>query len=275
MHTKGKLNSGAEIDYAFAIDIGSYKGLNVEEHGGALGGYRSALTRFPKHNFSVVILSNLSTVNPSSLAYQVADIYLADQYQEEQTEAEKERLKTIELDEDNLKEKVGYYINTDSGSYYRIRLVKGQLQFSGMGQSLTLGAISEDEFFVTGISQIITLKFEKSKESLSNTLKITQKNIPVLTYKSFEPSQPTTEELNEYSGEYSSDELDVTFKIELIKNRLRFTHRNAPSGTLQSNYEDIFRIGNLRLIFSRDRDRQITSFIVNAGRVTNLRFVKQ
>ncbi|MFC2166925.1 serine hydrolase domain-containing protein [Acidobacteriota bacterium] len=274
MHTKGKLNSGSELDYAFAIDISSYKGLNIEEHGGALGGYRSALTRFPEKNFSVVVLSNLSSANPSNLAFRVADIYLSDYYKEEPTKAEFEEMNKIELPEHKLTDKVGYYINTNSGAVYRIRLVKGQLQFSGMGQNLALGALAEDEFFVTGIPQIITMKFEKSDEG-HNNLEITQEGSPLLTYKSFKPIQPTAEEFKEYTGEYSSDELDTTFKIELIKNRLRFTHRNAPQGTLQTNYKDIFRIGNLRLIFSRDSSGQITSFIVNAGRVTNLRFYKK
>ena len=73
----------------------------------------------------------------------------------------------------------------------------------------------------------------------------------------------------------SGAELDTTFKIGLIKNQLRFTHRNAPQGTLQTNYKDFFRIGNLRLIFSRNDSGKITSFIVNAGRVTNLRFNKK
>ncbi len=275
MHTKGTLNSGAELDYALALDLGTYKGLKTVEHGGALGGYKSALTRFPEQNFSVVILSNLSSVNPSSLAYRVADIYLADYYEEEQSEAETESLKTIKLTEEKLKDKVGFYINTHSGAFYRIRLVKDQLQFSGMGQRYTLGAISENEFVLTGISQIITLKFEKSEGGQPTHLEITQKESPVLTYKSFEPIKPTPEELKEYTGEYSSEELDTTFKIEFIKNRLRFTHRNALAGTLQTNYKDIFRIGNIRIIFSRDRNKQIDSFIVNAGRVTNLRFFKK
>lgn len=275
MHTKGKLNSGAELDYAFAIDLGNYKGLKTEEHGGALGGYKSALTRFPEHNFSIVILSNLSSVNPSSLAYRVADIYLGDFYKEEQPEAESEGLNTINLPEDKLKDKVGYYINTDSGAFYRIRLIKGQLQFSGMGQNFTLGAISENEFFLTGTSQIITLKFGKSEGGQPVQLEITQEDSPVLTYKSFEPIRPTKEELKEYTGEYSSEELDTTFRIEFIKNRLRFTHKNAIPGTLQTNYKDIFRAGNIRIIFSRDSSDRITSFMVNAGRVTNLRFFKK
>jgi len=275
MHTKGQLNDGTELDYAFAIDIGTYKGLKTEEHGGALGGYRSALTRFPDQNFSVIILSNLSSVNPSNLAYNIADIYLSDYYQAEQPETEVKHLKAIELPEKTLKEKEGYFINPDSGAYYRVRLVKGHLQFSGTGQNLTLGALSEDEFFVTGISQVIILKFTETEGDQSYNLEITQEGSPLLKYKSFVPIQPKAEELEEYTGEYFSDELDTTFRMELIKNRLRLTHRNAPSGTLQSNYKDIFRIGNLRLIFSRDNRDRITSFIVNAGRVTNLRFYKK
>ncbi len=275
MHTKGKLNSGTELDYAFAIDLGNYKGLKTEEHGGALGGYKSALTRFPEHNFSVVILSNLSSVNPSSLAYRVADVYLGDFYKEEQPEAESELLKTINLPEEKLKNKVGFYINTNSGAFYRIRLVKGQLEFSGMGQRNTLGALGENEFIFMGTPQIITLKFEISEGGQPKRLEITQEETPILTYKSFEPLRPTTEELKEYTGEYSSEELDTTFRIELIKNRLRFTHKNAPPGTLQTNYKDIFRTGNIRIIFSRDSSDRISSFMVNAGRVTNLRFYKK
>ena len=275
MHTKGKLNSGAELDYAFAIDIGSYNGLKIEEHGGALGGYRSALTRFPEQNFSVVILSNLSSANSSNLALRVSDIYLGDYYKEEQTESKKEALNTIDLQEEMLKEKVGYYINSESGTYYRLRLVKGQLEFSGMGQRFTLGALAENEFIFNGTSPIITLKFEKAEGEQPSHIEITQEDSPVLRYKYFEPIKPTPEEFQEYTGDYSSDELDMTFKIELIKNRLRFTHRSAPSGTLQTNYKDIFRIGNLRIIFSRDSSNRIDSFTVNAGRVTNLRFYKK
>jgi hypothetical protein len=68
MHTKGKLNSGEELDYAFALGIGKYKGLKTVSHGGALGGYRSALMRFPEQNFSVICLSNLSSFNPTRLS---------------------------------------------------------------------------------------------------------------------------------------------------------------------------------------------------------------
>ena len=164
MHTKGTLNSGEKIDYAFALDIGEYKSLRVVEHGGALGGYRSTLTRFPDQKFSVITLSNLSSFNPSGLAFQVADIYLADSFQEAQSKTGTPPIETIELPAEKLKDKVGSYINKKSGSSYSIRIRDNQLEFFGQGQRLTLGAIDENTFFVTGIQTSIRMEFEKQGE---------------------------------------------------------------------------------------------------------------
>jgi CubicO group peptidase (beta-lactamase class C family) len=78
LHMQGVLNSGKKIDYAFGLVVREYKGLKVVEHGGAWVGFRAAIVRFPEQKFSVVILANLDAINPSGLAFRVADIYLAD-----------------------------------------------------------------------------------------------------------------------------------------------------------------------------------------------------
>ena len=79
MLVRGVLNNGDTLRYAAALQIGEYKGLKTIEHGGALGGYRAQLLRFPDQRFSVVCLCNLAPMNPTALAYQVADLYLADE----------------------------------------------------------------------------------------------------------------------------------------------------------------------------------------------------
>ncbi|MCI0693033.1 beta-lactamase family protein [candidate division KSB1 bacterium] len=78
MLTNGRLSNGEEVNYAFALTNGVYRGAKTISHGGALGGYRAQLLRFPEHKFSIVILSNLASFNPAALAYKVADIYLAE-----------------------------------------------------------------------------------------------------------------------------------------------------------------------------------------------------
>lgn len=81
MKTSGKLNDGKDIGYAFALVPGSYRGLEIVEHSGSLGGYRTHYLRFPGERFSVVILSNLSSFDPGSKARELADIYLGESMQ--------------------------------------------------------------------------------------------------------------------------------------------------------------------------------------------------
>ena len=78
MHQRGVLNNGEQIDYAFGLNIGEYRGLKTVGHSGSWRGFRSHLMRFPDQKFGVVILCNLDTFNPLSLAEKVADLYLAD-----------------------------------------------------------------------------------------------------------------------------------------------------------------------------------------------------
>ena len=78
MHERGVLNNGEQIGYAFGLNIGEYRSLKTVSHSGSWRGFRSHLMRFPDQKFGVVILCNLDTFNPLSLAEKVADIYLAD-----------------------------------------------------------------------------------------------------------------------------------------------------------------------------------------------------
>lgn len=78
LHARGRLNSGAEIDYASGLILGDHRGLKTVSHGGALGGYRAELLRFPDQRFSVIVLANLSAF-PGQLPMQVAEIFLGQQ----------------------------------------------------------------------------------------------------------------------------------------------------------------------------------------------------
>ena len=80
METNGKYKDGSEVDYAFALVNGNYRGLRTVSHGGALGGYRAHYLRFPDQSFSVIILGNLAQLAPSRRSYQVADVYLTEAF---------------------------------------------------------------------------------------------------------------------------------------------------------------------------------------------------
>jgi CubicO group peptidase (beta-lactamase class C family) len=71
----GHLNDGTTIPYALALSVGQYRGLNTFSHGGAYGGYRSTLLRFPEKSLSVITLCNTAAA-PPALAEEVGGVFL-------------------------------------------------------------------------------------------------------------------------------------------------------------------------------------------------------
>ena len=78
IHTRGVLNKGDTLAYAFGNNVSMYRGLRIDEHGGALMGYKAEILRFPDQRFSVLVTCNLGSINPGPLAQQVAEVYLGD-----------------------------------------------------------------------------------------------------------------------------------------------------------------------------------------------------
>ncbi|MFL5612898.1 MAG: serine hydrolase domain-containing protein [Gemmatimonadaceae bacterium] len=76
IHTRGILNKGDTLTYAFGNNVTTYRGLRIDEHGGSLMGYKAEILRFPDQHFSVLATCNLGSINPGPLAEQVADVYL-------------------------------------------------------------------------------------------------------------------------------------------------------------------------------------------------------
>ena len=126
MHQRGVLNDGEQIDYAFGLNIGEYRGLKTVGHSGSWRGFRSHLIRFPDQKFGVVILCNLDTFNPLSLAEKVADLYLTDVLAPvEASESEKvaepdEGIKSEPLTSEQLKEFEGDYYTEELDTTYTI-----------------------------------------------------------------------------------------------------------------------------------------------------------
>ena len=78
LETRGILNTGDTIRYAFGQTHGQYRGLRTVGHGGAFVGFRADITRFPDRDTSFLTICNRSDVSPSRLARRVADVVLAD-----------------------------------------------------------------------------------------------------------------------------------------------------------------------------------------------------
>jgi CubicO group peptidase (beta-lactamase class C family) len=175
---RGKLNSGKVLDYAKGLFIEDYRGLPTVSHGGAWGGYRAELLRFPEQHFSVACLCNLGSANPSNRAHQVADIYLAslmkpkEEKSKESTKEEHEKAE-IRIAEEQLREYAGDYFSDELRVTYRLEVSEGKLKLK-IGQSSggfsNLGNSPQDYLRATGADEFelgntgITVHFRRDTE---------------------------------------------------------------------------------------------------------------
>lgn len=140
MLTPGVLNSGENRGYAFGLGLSEYKGLNMVSHGGAFVGFRADMIRFPEQKFSVIVLANLGNIKPSSLAKQVADIYLVDQFKPEKKkpdvpkppskklkEKPDKKIPPEKLNLEQMNSYVGDYYSEELDVTYRILQKEGKL----------------------------------------------------------------------------------------------------------------------------------------------------
>jgi CubicO group peptidase (beta-lactamase class C family) len=135
--TPGTLNNGKELDYAFGLWVGDYKGLRSVGHGGGWAGYRSDAIRFPEQKFSTICLANLSSIEPWGLNDRVADIYLVDYFTEGARHAVQEEAseyaeqapdrEVAVISPASLKDYVGVYHSDELNVFHKIILDGEQL----------------------------------------------------------------------------------------------------------------------------------------------------
>lgn len=70
------LNNGAANGYARGLAVAHYRGLRTISHGGLWPGYRTEFLRVPERRLSVIVIANLGSIVPYSVARAVADAAL-------------------------------------------------------------------------------------------------------------------------------------------------------------------------------------------------------
>ncbi len=129
MLQRGKLNSGDQIDYAFGLSLGKYRGLSTVDHAGGDAGYRADMTRFPEQHFSAAVLCNSSDTDPTSLVRKVADIYLAREMNSASPEPS-EPISAIQLTVQQLSRMAGLYWNREDDQFVKAYMKDGELRVS-------------------------------------------------------------------------------------------------------------------------------------------------
>jgi hypothetical protein len=86
------------------------------------------------------------------------------------------------------------------------------------------------------------------------------------------PTELSAEQLAAYAGDYYSEELDVTYRLRAEGDTLRLFLGNWLDSPLVPSEPDVFSARVLTFRFAREGSEPASGFLLDAGRVRNLRF---
>jgi CubicO group peptidase (beta-lactamase class C family) len=257
--TRGALNSDKQISYALGLELGTYRGLPIVEHGGALFGYRTEILRFPEQRFTVICLCNLSSASPNGLARKVAEIYLEKSLQ---PEASSVQPASSAGSPDPIRF-AGKYLDPHRHFIYLFSASEGNLM--AWGASLRRLGVNQFSDLGTG-----TITFADSKGSMSCTLEVDGETF--FAGKRIQDLHLSDADLAAYAGLYKSTELDVTYNLSINQGSLTIRNNWNPPVRLTPVALDEFESEDLgTIVFHKDANHHVSGlrvFTVNARNVS-------
>ena len=222
-------------------------------HGGATGGYRAFLARYPETRLSVALLCNVASANAEALAHQVADLFLPAPAQAPAAGAASVPAPAGAA---------GTYVNERTGMPLRLAIEDGKLRIVG-------GPVFESaapNLFRFGRTE---LRF--ADEGSFTLLTPDGQDAP---YARAEAYPPDAAALGAFLGRYASAEAGAEYVVTLQEGKLALRSAERPhlSVELVPAYRDAFTAPGALFRFRRDRAGRVITLSAGNARVRDLSF---
>jgi hypothetical protein len=270
LKTLDVLNSGKKNNYAFGVFVEDFYGNHRVQHTGAIAGFRSIMYAYPNDDLEIVILSNFTTNQLFKMADQISQLFL--QNKSETVLTNTASIKPIKLDTTSLKKYEGMYWN-DADNYSRkIYFNNDTLWYlRSNNKKSPLIPIAENEFQMGGLKEKLILKFETN----SNKLSLISADNAITTFEKYEDKAPTMEELDAYTGNFYSNELETFYKICLKNGKLVGYHNRWGEFEIQILKKDVLSWSGMSISkYQRNKKGTIIGFNITMNRIRNLWFEK-
>jgi CubicO group peptidase (beta-lactamase class C family) len=273
--TPGKLDNGEIVSGAFGLLIGDHGGLKTVSHGGSWMGYKSDFIRFPDSQFSVICLANLSTFNPTKLAFQVADLYLEHEYTEEIPKPMPRSVQSIDLPLAELQLRTGFYRNLTSGNIWELDLKDEKLMARRGWVYFQLMSI-DSIHFESAVDAVFDYNFEFFTDPNKSSIKVdTCDHNGIQSFVLEKISINPHILLTDYIGNYYSNELEFGCKIYLDENKLYVKYKGSTPFQLKYVEQNLLLLEAAKIEFTRNEQEQIIGFDRCGDRVRRINFSKQ
>ena len=264
LHERGVLTSGDTITYAGGLSHGRFRGLRTVMHGGAYGGYRTSLIRFPEQRVSVAVLCNNGAANAGQLAERVAALYLASEMTPVDVPAVAPAAAIAVAPQPGRRAQyAGLYWNEQSEAWLRITDSAGTLRLAGFGPPVELRRIDSVRFAAPARGLTLTPGDRR--------VFVRSGDAGPVAYDAVAPARLTAAALGELTGQYSSVEAEATVDVRVRNGRLELSGRRIEPIPLEQLFGETFAGGRMVVRFVRERGA-IARLTVSNGRARGVSF---
>lgn len=254
------LNNGRMNRYAAGLFIDSTRGWKFISHDGATAGYRSSLEHFPDLGLTIAWLSNTSEFDAgANAAVAVRNLLVRDRA----VAANRKEPAPFNVPGEKLTGYAGWYKDPRTGDGVKFFVRDGKLANSRGGNLVPVG----ENVFLLGLSRI-EIRPAQPKSFLFIT--------PVDTthFTAVDSAKLDEKTMNDYVGDYYSDEAEAKFSIRLKDGKL-IAHREPKTDiVLSPTYKDGFNTPAGGIYFERDKKGRVTNMKISVGRARNVAFRK-
>ncbi|MCX5768275.1 MAG: serine hydrolase [Gemmatimonadetes bacterium] len=269
MQERGALNNGDSVRYARGLFVDTYRGLRRVHHGGAWAGYRAMLMRFPEQGLSIGLTCNVGNADTQSRSERVADVVLAQAFKEPAGGAKSPAVAqgtSAQSATFDAAPYVGSYFSEEHQSVLSITNDGGKGVLSVLGAKLPLSSSRENQLEAMGGA--VTLAFTEGRTRAA----LTRGGAPSGSYRRIETVTPTSSELAQIVGVYTSAELGTSWTVRNENGKLLIAGRAIGESPMEPVMKDAFTMGQGFVAFTRDASGKINGFEVSASRMLRIRF---
>ena len=259
-----------------------YRGLKRVCQTGGGPGFLAHFVRFPDHDLSIALLSNLSEDYPwyemERIIGEIAQLYLSEHFSESPKAVVWDKNpNTVQLSPTQLHAKTGGYQQPD-GSFVRLVVDQGALAVDKFNSAyppakpIRLTSLSENRFRAADAHVPYDLVFDADSQEQPDSITIRYQDGYTQQWKRVEFVSPNRKELNAYAGEYYCDNLGAVHRFSVDNEQLFVQFNFGRKKRLVPATADVFvpatgKSDNMRFEFSRDESDGVQSFGITFERV--------
>ncbi len=263
------LKNGQLMKHARGMFVSPYKGFTTYNHSGRDLGMRSQFICVPKKSLAVIVYTNSEDINAVNISYEILNLFM------DETSIENQKQSKYKHSITQKKRFEGIYQELNSDLRMEIFVENDTLKaISSFGRNSTPLISKSANSFVRIDNPSIVYTFQTEENTGTDLL--VDFGGAIFYFESIELAPLPNQNLDEFVGNYYSEELNVTYSMSMENNNLILSYPNNKGILIKEGVKDTFGANRrTKYTFNRGNNGKVISFnVASEGTAKDILFEK-